>query len=448
MSNFNFLDFVKKKLTIDCPHITLTKVSKVSPKTYTGSGSIFQNEKGELKLKFYSEDNEVSKDILGTKKTNPGKIIPSSEYYNLSAKDMFNHEWQAFRVRPYFDRGVDVKSLIFTANLHSLFRKRTIPYETKKAQLTLSFDNSISLDCVRYIENGTRASLKENFSESIIADFFASDYEFIIRKEQEWLAVDIISKKNRISERLSTRACEALQFILSKHISMISLEKYEDNVEFTKIYKMRINNYAGRISPPIDLTSEDSSQIWNLFKMYFEYVNKNKSRRYHKLSSYYHSIIKSSQASIEAQGLTVGVTIEGVLSCEFSNIGVPDKSVLKEVDKALRLIKQGQFSLTFRNRLTGNIGSMKTARAKDRLVALNNLKVINRQLITAWGKLRNKSAHPESENSISLQKYINLCYTCQTLFNQLVFLAIGYKGKYVDFSSNGWSTKKFSKSLS
>lgn len=76
-------------------------------------------------------------------------------------------------------------------------------------------------------------------------------------------------------------------------------------------------------------------------------------------------------------------------------------------------------------------------------MAANNL--IDRDMVNIWVKLRNKSAHPVGINQeyIDKEKFIKQIDSCIVLFYQLIFNIIHYEGKYIDYSSGGWPTKKF-----
>jgi hypothetical protein len=88
---------------------------------------------------------------------------------------------------------------------------------------------------------------------------------------------------------------------------------------------------------------------------------------------------------------------------------------------------------------------MKSVRAKDRLRNLMDKGLLDKKLVDAWNKVRNKAAHGyvlEPEEFVENQKLSN---QVTVLFNHLVFLTIGYVGKYTDYSEDGWIKKDYNR---
>jgi len=81
------------------------------------------------------------------------------------------------------------------------------------------------------------------------------------------------------------------------------------------------------------------------------------------------------------------------------------------------------------------------------LRALLNKRLIKKYHIDTWNELRNPIAHGKIIEFKDYQKYLTLCYKCQSLFNLLIFLLIEYQGYYNDFSQYGFKMKSFKKSI-
>ena len=86
---------------------------------------------------------------------------------------------------------------------------------------------------------------------------------------------------------------------------------------------------------------------------------------------------------------------------------------------------------------------MKNARAKDILFKLRDNGIIDKQLIKVYGNLRNKAAHGVNDTGADLQNYSNEISAVLVLFNQLVFLLIGYNGEYTDYGTYNYPTRTF-----
>jgi hypothetical protein len=86
---------------------------------------------------------------------------------------------------------------------------------------------------------------------------------------------------------------------------------------------------------------------------------------------------------------------------------------------------------------------MKSSRPKDKFIVLEASGVITNEMVKEWEKLRNAIAHAAVRfDPTKTQTIWNRCNIVYTMLNLLVFRAIGYSGRYQDFSSRGWPIKK------
>jgi hypothetical protein len=87
---------------------------------------------------------------------------------------------------------------------------------------------------------------------------------------------------------------------------------------------------------------------------------------------------------------------------------------------------------------------MRASRPKDKLKVLVDNGVINQSMAKAWEKLRNTTAHAavkiDPDKAHEMWAHCNIVYA---MLNRLVFQAIGYSGKYKDFSTSGWPMTDF-----
>jgi hypothetical protein len=162
-----------------------------------------------------------------------------------------------------------------------------------------------------------------------------------------------------------------------------------------------------------------------------------------------HSVLKSGEASVEAEGLTLSVAIEGLLNENFSNLASQNDDFGKNLSEAKTIICSSQINPEIKKRLNGFMGAMQKPRGKDHLYFLRDANLIQNDLIESWEKLRNPSAHGDYDVADwrDVQKYIDRCSSALVLFYQLIFLAIGYQGKFTDYSKEGFPTEIFGKKL-
>jgi hypothetical protein len=90
---------------------------------------------------------------------------------------------------------------------------------------------------------------------------------------------------------------------------------------------------------------------------------------------------------------------------------------------------------------------MGTARAKDKLRSLARAGLIREELVRAWETTRNAAAHGAGVDPEKIERAYRAFQATQALFNELVFLIIGYTGQYTDYSGVGWQIRNFDKTL-
>jgi len=90
---------------------------------------------------------------------------------------------------------------------------------------------------------------------------------------------------------------------------------------------------------------------------------------------------------------------------------------------------------------------LSNSRPVDKLYKLADDKLIEARLIKDWENLRHRMIHGERIQTENLQEYLNKYYSTLTLFYQLIFLKIGYTGRYTDYSVSNWPLKEFNKTL-
>jgi hypothetical protein len=75
--------------------------------------------------------------------------------------------------------------------------------------------------------------------------------------------------------------------------------------------------------------------------------------------------------------------------------------------------------------------------------ALAEQGAITAEAAEAWKPLRNASAHQYQRHSLNPEQFSDLVNTAQTLFYQLIFCAIGYRGFYRDYSMVDWPLRQY-----
>ena len=434
-------DFVRGSLTIDCVEIELVSNGPDSV-VYKGPGSIWQTDDGRLTLKLYCSNQvgcaEIQK-IVGSYRI--GEIVPDSAFFSLRAVDIHGQSWSGTRILPRFSSGE--AGTVMSADLQDLSTEAELQYTASRARMLLGFDQCVDFPCNATTEvettvagepYGTSASLN-------VARFSACGYEFTLQNEENWLVLELLSTGDVLPNSLDIRVSEALQFVLAQRLIWSFCEVYEGNKRLTVLRP------SGRLEtdqaprPPIALQRIDTTgSTWALFDKYLQHIiDYDKQDKLHPLSALVRSVISATFSALESQALAISVAVEGVLRLEFQRFGLPGNQIEKEIETATKLI-QDHPNLTgaFKTRVCGFLANMRRSRAKDRLRELVQKGLIEQELVRAWEETRHPAAHAEFISSSSslgrTSRLLSLCLKVNQLFNNLVFLAIGYTGKYTDYS--------------
>jgi|GEM_PF-871979 len=448
---FESLD--KNNLTIDCKEMKLSSISTISEKDqYVGPGSITQSGDGYFLVKMYCHGNIAPAKVLTPfQNTKPGKIIEDEHYYALEADDLMGNHWTADRLLPQFFTGMDFNGYIVEARCGKLATQDVLTFEPHANSVQIVYRGDIPVPCNTPTKIETRVGERLHCQSANlnVARFEAVGFEFEIFREPSCLRVRAIAESNQIHLGTVARISEALQLILGRTLSWSIVEITEQKTQTIFVSPAKRNENRSRIGPPIKYgISDREGAVFTLFDKYLRYVYDYKKKLWHPIFRLINSVFKSGEASIAAEGLTLSVSIEGLLKHFFLKKTLPNEDFEQKRSEALRIICNSAMDKDFKIRVNGFIGNMKAIQPKDCLYALRASGVIENELVNSWNELRNPSAHGELVEEKDLQMYMDRCASALVLFYHLVFLTIGYTGNYTDYSSEGYPMKTFDKRIS
>jgi hypothetical protein len=223
------------------------------------------------------------------------------------------------------------------------------------------------------------------------------------------------------------------------------LEQNENGVETVIIRRQTKPELTYRIPVPVYVFDRKGEYLWKLFDKYLSYILKYKGKTiWYPMSIFIHRIILSSAVYIETFALETAVAIEGLLLTEFEKLASPTAEFVTELSKASEIINTtSEIDDTLKLRICSAIADMKKSRATDKLRALVKSEIIEKKEYEAWKKLRNESTHPTRPAFVELQNLLDLSNIMITLFYKLIFLIIGYEGKYMNYGIDGYPLKDF-----
>jgi hypothetical protein len=458
--------FEKKEFVVDCPNMEIIQCCVNNPIAWNGSGFIFQecHQDGVrvlIKIKMlvrqvpHSQRMDYFKSSANLKS---GQTYPDDKYFIVKARSVDGYEWESSRFLPNFFDGQDCLLIEGYVNEVYRFFDLDVGYESNSFMSMYFIDNNkLRFPCNVDVEIEKKISGKI-YSRKLaldIAEFHVSDFKFKVQRYNDFINVSVYSNGKSFKRFFEIRVLEALSFVFSQELLPSIISSTENSIS----HKLRVfaslkssKKSSFKYKPIPDNLYEDykneRGSFWELFHKYMLYVVSHESGRWCDLTSYVISIIRASEASLDAQALSLAIAVEGVLKLEpFSHFGNPSDLTLKELCKLHKLITSSDIDDNFKKRVKGLIGSIKSSRPKDKLIDLVRLELLRDDLANTWSKLRNSQAHANIQSKENIDKLFCDCGKVRTLFNELVFLVIGYNGYYTDYSEIGYPIKMAEKSL-
>ena len=436
---------------IDCPNIKLIpQLPDSSRKTHEGSGFIGKNQDGSFSLKMYSKDELSFKDILFQHENSvPGEIIGEKSYYKLVAKDISGREWESKWILPDIHAGSGGDGNVIRASIREIFWSSSINTKNDISYVGIYFPGEIEIPCNKYTEeekivDGEKRASSIGFN---LAKFDSCDLKFEIKKEKDWLKLDAYSATQKINDTYIMRFVESLQFVLARPLAWSIAELVDGKIKKVRIRSCKRNNKQLRIGSPVYMDGP-FSYAWALFDKYLNHIINYKDKdSWHPISNWVHAVIESGSVSLDTESLVLSIAIEGLLRDEFKHLRFGSEELEAQINEGKSIIQGSCLKLPFKERLYGLFVAMSKPRAKDLLYILKEKNLIDERLIKEYGKLRNPSAHGDFSNITNPQEQIDMCACALMLLYYLIFLAIGYKGKYIDYSMRGFPVKEFNISL-
>jgi hypothetical protein len=442
---------MENKFTIDCPNMKLApQLSDSLHKIHEGSGFIGQNQDGSFSLKMYTKEELSFEDnLLYHEDSMPGEIIEEKHYYQLFTKDISGREWKSKWILPDIHAGSVNNGNVISAKISEISCSSSISNENDIHHASIYFPGEIEVPFNKLtqeekIVDGEKRAFSSSFN---VAKFDSCDFKFEIKKEIDWLKFDAYSITQEINDTHIMRFVESLQFVLARTLSWSIAELIDGKIKKIKIKSCQRNSEQLRIGSPVYMDGP-FSHAWSLFDKYLKHVINYKDKdSWHPISSWVHAVIESGSVSLNTESLVLSVAIEGLLKEEFKHLRSDSSELETQIREVKSIIHKSALNPLFKERLYGSFDAMSQTRAKDLLHILKEKNLINSRFIAEYGKLRNPSTHGDYSNMVNLQEYIDRCACILMLFYHLIFLSIGYKGKYIDYSMRGFPVKEFNISL-
>lgn len=456
MSNEQFKRaFVDGVLTIDCKDIRLTQNSTNSPKRWRGSGSLMIDPRKGIEARFVSMDvisplPTPLDSLLRMGEVESGQIIPESHYYSLCAFDVSGNEWT--------NPSVEVETTFYNDSTVIVLKcgwiRNVMPAVGAKDSVHMLFLDEIpfpmnSLERSQTVREG-RESTNISYTASCgtaggavfrYASFGGSQpYYELFAKPTDGV---------QLPSNFEYRVIEAIRFLSATAMSFSVCETVHGENRSIEISKVLPLN-RGVFPSPLMTRRDWTEDFYRLLDCYLRYaMSKVSGDEFANLSLKMGGLYQLKGVSLDDVALLISVAIESIVQKQFPTLGKATEATLAD----LKTVFSSLDGLTFKatntlERAKSSLGGLKSSRAVDKLYELQRAGAINAEEIAGWKKLRDSSTHgslhvPNEE----MQQLLDSVHKASVLLNKLVFISVGYSGKYIDYSTHGWPEANFDSSV-
>jgi len=377
-------------------------------------------------------------------------LIADNESYGLFATDVKGRVWSGKYILPSTSGCAAEEGVTVSGRLDQLVHTSKIqpPPVHPYSSFDMKFFQTFAIPCNVATQSSTviGGKVRGQRTSLDVAQFKSCECDFEMRAENEMVSFQTFTHSNKLPPNLDLRAIEALQFVLAIPVEWVILDKCEGDTETIQIRRADIYPRKSQLGPPVDFKDiRNSIFVWMLYDKYLGYILKyERPDKYSPLSVHVRRVIKGSEGSTEARMLTLGIAVEGALRVAFPELVELPKEELNGLEEADEIVDRSSLNEELKRRIKGAIGSWKHRGAADMLSKLVNSGVIELKEFNAWKEIRHPSVHATLLNLHDLQRFVDLCHIGTVLFYKLIFHAIGYKGKYTDYSTHGWPLKEYS----
>jgi hypothetical protein len=427
---------LSNKYSEDFFDISFTQNKDENPVQYRGPGTIYQNEKGEIRVKlFHAAATDVGYHLslfFGKDNLAPGKLLPKHHFYTLTINE-HNRTWTAEYI--YLDNDLHVSDdgvLIDTKiNKISIIEKRQF---IKGGQ---NFATAHVLG--KYSLPANKEKVTKYCSSISITTLDINKVKYEIEEEENHIEIhaELEYKDNPLEE--IKIFLEALSIALGKHLVPVILTGGNKDTFTTSIYSQKNTSKHRKLEQPLPRFIIHNPESLN------EFISKYSITITRPLSiiyRYWHRLFSSSDDSFENRDLIITTAVEGLLKELYKELGLPDKEFCEYIDEAKNIITSSSLEINKRalSRITSSLNNALLFSPKQALNSLQDLNIIKKVHLVIWKKTRNKSHHAEimGEDVDKTEKSYYQILTCLELFYILIFYHINYKGKFIRYSLDGW----------
>lgn len=331
-------------------------------------------------------------------------------------------------------------------NTEEIWRKQKLP-SLKDNSVILIFSDKYNFPHIKDEETIIiDENVYQNISPTHTIDYKSKNVKIHGYTKDE--LIHIIIKKNRFSIFFHIRILESLKFITGQQLKPLAVIISKGGVVKT-VYFSDHKYENVKLAAPIKIRNQPFKiyqNSWCLFDKFVEYVsNEYTGEDYSSLGAEVNGQIGLGASFFSSSILLICVGIESLLNILYPNIvniSENDKIQINSIIKYFKDYPNDIDGIIF-DRIITIVGQMKNVRAKDLLVELKDIGVINKQQFDTWNKIRNSFAHgTQIKVDQDWNEMIEKFYILLEMYYRLIFYKIGYDGLYTIYGKYLYSIRE------
>lgn len=433
-------DLVAKRFQLTLAKCELRQCGTDTPIIYAGPGVVSQEADGNLLLRVLHTD-EIAEDVKWDRfyrsDLTPGVIVPDTHYYDLEATDNAGNRWVASRQSIDENFGAITEVAV---RLRRFERVQTIPNPNAGSSRAWFVPFEVDLPLNGVAKDG----------QSVRFDRFeydGQDYFWRIRKGDAGLHIEFRSKRGTV-EPDAKHFLRALAILFGRAIEPTISQTVEGHTWTTRIHPQQTEVDGSTLLQPLPLRTIHppfANEFLRLFVDRAVVAHPSSVPQGRIIYQFWQRILRAQERDIENSSLVLSVAIEGVLKEIFHSEHDRDTSFAPLAAAAETIIAKAPIDERVRTALLKSLKSADNPKPKDALIRMMEQGAIKDDHIKAWEKMRHTGAHGGllGDTDGELQKHFNRYLLVLDLFYRLMFVALGYRGPHVDYSTTRWPQVAF-----
>ena len=435
----NELDLARRLLTGDlellCTEMKLLSCPGYHDSLFDGTGLIRAKRGGRLSFEMVGRYENSFPPLAKQARPPHGQVPGADEHVLLSATDSYGREWRSNWIRPkVFPPSSRSNCWVVSAPLETLITSERRPQvDESEGRLYIQSPGGIPFDSTTHTTR--RAGTDELSSgwslDHHICQIGGATVEF--RKQDRGLLSVHARQPTPVMPTWAGYVCQALSFATTHTIRpAVAVREFNDRKD-TGIFSGPFAFPRSFLPPPVSPNEKDD--FWLLVQKFIEWCHSSDIAIHGPLFDELAGVHNGSKGSIATASLTLAVGIEALTALLFRDVEVT-RTPAEDVDDLLAHLRKWDGSNDLKRRAASILGSMKATRAVDKLHAFAKSKDLDPELVSAWKKLRDETAHgrtPAAEQPL----YDRFFSTAELLYHMLAS-PLGYDGTILSTSTRGW----------